>query len=100
MKLYIYTTDIEAALRGDFDWSLNLSTRNDLGDAVDEGWYLIGEVEHAMDLDRDVLTKKAVSNLGEQIQKVKAASHVAVTQLETRQQNLLALTNESKWAMD
>ena len=99
MKLFIYTTDIEAALRGDFDWSLNLSTRSDLDDVADD-WCLIGEVEHAMDIDRDVLTKKAVSNLGEQIQKVKAASHVAVTQLETRQQNLLALTNEYKWAMD
>ena len=95
MKLFIYTTNIEEALRGNFEFSLNLSTRDDLGEACDD-WCLIGEVEHAMDIDRDVLTKKAVSNLGEQIQKVKAASHAAVTQLETRQQNLLALTNESK----
>ena len=103
MKLFIYTTNIEEALRGNFEFSLNLSTRDDLVETGDDwrligedDWTLIGEVEHAMDIDRDVLTQKAVSNLGEQIQKVKAASHAAVTQLETRQQNLLALTNESK----
>ena len=92
MKLFIYATDLEAVLRGDFVWSLKLSSRDDLGDTGDN-WILLGEIEYHISLDREALTKKAVSNLGEQIQKVKAASHVTVTALETRQQNLLALTH-------
>ena len=93
MKLFIYTTDIEAALRDDFAWSITLSSRDDLGDIGGNDWYLIGEIEYDINLDRKALTSEAISNLGKQIQEIRATTSVAITQLEGRQQNLLALNN-------
>ena len=95
MKLFLYTTDIEAALKGDFDWSLNASSRDDLGDDVlHTGWHLLGDIEVDITIDREQLTKMAVSGIEKKIKEVKAATSIAITSLETRQQNLLALTND------
>ena len=96
MKLFLYTTDIEATLKGDFDWSLNASSRDDLGDEfLDTGWNLLGDFEFDLNIDREQLTKLAVSGIENKIKEVKAATSIAITQLETRQQNLLALTMEA-----
>ena len=93
MKIFIYITDMEEALRGDFAWSINCSSRDDLSDTGGNKWYLVGDVEVDLDLDRKKLTQLAIKNLDEQIKEIKATMTIAVTQLESRQQNLLALTN-------
>ena len=93
MKIFIYITDMEEALRGDFAWSMNCSNRDDLADMGENKWYLVGDVEVDLDLDRKKLTQLAIKNLDEQIKEIKATMTIAVTQLESRQQNLLALTN-------
>ena len=93
MKLFIYTTNIEETLRGDFAWSLSASSRDDLADVASD-WYLIGEIEFDMNLDRESLTKEAVSNIDKQIKDVRAQTSSAIALLESRQQNLLALTND------
>jgi hypothetical protein len=95
MKLFIYTTDIEATLKDDFAWSLTVSDRDDLGDVAGTTWYLITDIEVDINVDREQLTKLAVSNIDKKITEVKAATSLAITSLETRQQNLLALTQEA-----
>jgi len=93
MKLFIYVTDVEEALKGDFNWSLTISSRDDFEDTV-SSYVRVGEVDVDLDLDREALTKTAVDNLEEQITEVKAKTTAAITSLEARQQNLLALTND------
>ena len=94
MKLFLYTTDIEAALKDDFAWSLSVSSRDDLDDVSGNDWHLISEIDIDVNIDRDRLTKLAVSDIENKIKEVKAATSIAITSLETRQQNLLALTND------
>jgi hypothetical protein len=95
MKLFIYTTDIEATLKDDFAWSLTVSDRDDLGDVGVGGWYLITDIEVDINVDREQLTKLAVSDIDKKITEVNAATSIAITELKTRQQNLLALTQEA-----
>ena len=94
MKLFLYTTDIEAALKDDFAWSLTVSSRDDLDDVSGNDWHLLGDIEVDITIDREQLTKLAVSDIEKKIKEVKAATSIAITSLETRQQNLLALTND------
>ena len=94
MKLFLYTTNIEAALKDDFEWSLTVSSRNDLDDIGGNDWHLISEIYIDVNIDREQLTKLAVSDIENKIKEVKAATSIAITSLETRQQNLLALTND------
>ena len=94
MKLFLYTTDIEAALKDDFAWSLTVSSRDDLGDVSGNDWYLIGNIEADITIDRERLTKLAISDIDSKITELKAATSLAITSLESRQQNLLALTND------
>jgi hypothetical protein len=47
MKLYIYVTDMVAAARGNFDWSLSVSTRDDLEDTGGTPWKLVGSVDRS-----------------------------------------------------
>ena len=89
-KLYIYVTNIEEALKDDFAWSLNCSSRDDLEKF--DNYLLIKEIEIDMNLDRSALTGKAVDNLDNEIKEIKAKTTAAITSLEARQQNLLALT--------
>lgn len=92
MRLFIYSTDIEATLKGDFVWSLNASSDGELGGG---GWVLVGHTEVDLDINREDLTKTAIKDLDEKIKEVEATMTATVTELKSRQQNLLALTNDS-----
>jgi len=90
MKLYIYAMEIEEVLKGDFDWSLNISSRGDL-DLND--WVLMQEVDIELNVDREKLTGIAVKNLDDSIHKINGKTQAAITELEGRKQSLLALTH-------
>ncbi len=94
MKLFIYVTNIEDALKGDFAWSITASSRDDLDGRGVDSYQLVKEVEVELDLDREALTGKAIDSLSEQINDIKAKTTAAITLLEARQQNLLSLTHQ------
>ena len=71
MKLFLYTTDIEAALKDDFAWSLSVSSRDDLGDVSGNDWHLLGDIEVDITIDREHLTKLAISDIDNKIKEVK-----------------------------
>jgi len=91
MKLFVYATELEQVLKGSYEWSMTVSSRDDIESG---GWILLGAIEFDLNMDRTALTKKAIDALEEQIEEVKARSTAAVTLLESRQQNLLALTSQ------
>ena len=91
MKLYVYITDIEAALKDDFAWSMTISDRDDLGGVGGNSWYLAGDIDADISINREALTKAAIIGLEEKITEVNAATSLAVTSLEARKQNLLAI---------
>ena len=95
MRIFIYITDIEAALKDDFSWSINCSSRDDLANLGETKWYLVGNVQVDLDVDRKKLTQLATEDLNEKIKDIKAIMTTSITQLEARKQNLLALTNDS-----
>ena len=88
MKLYIYATNIEEVLKGDFRWSLTASGDDDLSAT----YGLIAEVDVELNLDREKLTGVAMDSLDNDIKEIKAKTTAAITTLEARKQNLLALT--------
>ena len=94
MKLFIYVTNISDALKGDFEWSLNASTRNDLADGT--GWFLFGEVETELTIDRELFTDKAIENIDDKIQEMRAETEAKITDLNRRKQELLAITYQSE----
>ena len=90
MKLFIYATEIEDVLKGDFAWSLSVSSRDD----IESGWIVIGEIETELNLDHEALTGLAVNSLENEIKDIKAKTTAAITVLEGRKQNLLSLTHQ------
>ena len=90
MKLYIYITDHESALKGDFAWSITTSSREDLGENTD--WLLAGEVDVELSVDNEAISMSAINNLDKEIQETRAVSEAKITELERRKQELLAIT--------
>ena len=92
MKFYIYTADINSALKGDFRFSLRLSTSNELSG---NGWHLIGETDLDPKIDREQLTIKACSEIDKEIAEIQARTQIKVNELTDKKQKLLALTMQS-----
>jgi hypothetical protein len=82
MKYYVFITDAEAFASGS-DTSLNLEATDRMKDI----WTLVGDIEVEVNVDREILVKKATENLD-----YEAAKHqVALGDINSRKQNLLAL---------
>jgi len=92
MKLYIYITDMEAALKGDFEWSLNTSTRDNLDDGT--SWIIAGDVDFDLSVDREAITKAAITKLDAAIERERTESNEKLMRLEQRKNELLAITHE------
>ena len=92
MKFYIYTTDIDRTLKGDFNFSLHLSCSNDLSG---NGWVLIGETDLDINIDREQLTVKACSEIDKEIAETQARTQIRINELKDKKQKLLALTVQS-----
>ena len=91
MKLYIYATDISQVLVGDFEWSITISSRDDIP-ASD--WIMIGEVEVELDINREDMTAQAMQIIDEQEDKIKEELAGKLNLLEMKRSQLLALTHE------
>ena len=72
MKLYIYVINAEAALAGDLNWSLTVSTRKDLATNVNDNWFLVGEVDADINLDSINLSGALMGEIEKQKNKLKA----------------------------
>ena len=89
MKLYIYVTNPIEALKGDFNWCLNTSTRNDLGDHVD--WFLVGETEVDLDLDFNKMSKIAADALDAKEKELTAKFTREIEVLKEERSKLLSI---------
>ena len=92
MKFYIYTADINSALKGDYRFSLRLSTSNELSG---NGWNLIGETDLDIKIDREQLTVNACDEIDKDILETQARTQIRINELKDKKQKLLALTVQS-----
>ena len=94
MKLYIYVTDMVAAARGNFDWSLSVSTRDDLEDTGGTPWKLVGSVESDLDVGKESMTQLAVVEINKKIAEVQAETEAKITKMKGMRDELLAITHQ------
>ncbi len=92
MKLHAFISDPEAYIKGDFDYAITLRVDRAFIERVFPEWNYLGEVEINVEADETIVRQTAIALIDESIQKARAASTVAINELETRKQNLLALT--------
>ena len=93
MKLYIYITDMERALKGEYEWSLTASSRGDMDTLPD--WTLVGEVELDFNMDSTEMTKAAVEQIEQEREKVKAELSQKMQKLDDRKASLLAIEHKA-----
>ena len=91
MKLYIYATEIDKVLVGDFEWSVTASSR---GDIPASDWIVIGEVDVDLNINREEMTAQAMQIIDEQEDKIKEELAGKLNLLEMKRSQLLALTHE------
>ena len=90
MKVYIYVTNPIEALHGNFDWCLNISTRNDLGTTVDD-WSLVGETDIDVNLDFNNLTQMATDALDAKEKELTAKFTREIEVLKEERSKLLSI---------
>jgi len=93
MKLYIYITDIQAYLRGDYGWCFDASSRSDLHQTTI--YALAGEVEVELGVDENKLRQKAVETIEEKEKIARAEFQVVMDRFKDEKQNLLAISHDS-----
>ena len=87
-KLYMYITNAEETVGG----AIPHIHADTYGELTIEGWILVGETEVSVDINLDDLRETAVKNLDNAITETRAKLQAEVNGLETRRQNLLAIT--------
>jgi len=93
MKLYIYIADHERYANGEYDWCFNIYHDPEIVERIEKEYTLFAEVE-AEPADVGDVTQKAVAELDRQIQTIRAKAESHASLLETRKQNLLAITHQ------
>jgi len=91
MKLYIYATDISQVLVGDFEWSITISSRDDIA-ASD--WIVIGEVDVELNINREEMTAQAMQIIDEKEEEIKQKLAEKLNLLDMKRSQLLALTHQ------
>lgn len=91
MKAYIYITNIDSFLKGDFHDCFGVFNRDNVG-VTD--WVLLHEVEiDPTKADIPGMTAKALGIIDKEIESTKAELTTKVQMLETKRQEFLALTH-------
>ena len=91
MKLYLYISDHERYVNGEYDWCFNVYHDPDLVNRLENDYTFFAEVEVEPIAVADA-TKKAVADLDKQIHGIRAKAQKHVEILEERKQNLQAIT--------
>ena len=94
MKLYLYIRDPEAYHQGKYSYCFSVETDRAFIDRVMTDWIFACEFEADINVDDADITQAAMTALDEEITKVRAESQVRLDALETRKQNLLAITHQ------
>ena len=93
MKLFLYIRDAEAYHQGKYSYCFSVETDREFIDRVMTDWIFACEIDADMSkIDDADITQAAMTKLDEEITKVRAESQVKLDALETRKQNLLAIT--------
>ncbi len=93
MKLYLYICNPERFLQADYTLSLEISSYDpEYAERVFGNWIHAGEVEVEIDVDEQKIRQIALDALTKRQEQTRAESQVKINIIETRKQNLLALT--------
>ena len=93
MNLALFIRDPEAYLAGNFHCCFTVVEDRERWEALCPEWVFCNEIQ-ADDVDIADVTQAAVTELDEEITKVRAESQVRLDALETRKANLLAITHQ------
>ena len=93
MKLNIYISDHESYANGEYNWCFNIYHDPETVGRLDVDYTFFAEVD-VEPADVGDVTKKAVAELDKQIQTIRAKAESHASMLETRKQNLLAITHQ------
>jgi hypothetical protein len=85
MKLYIYITDVDQALKDDFDWCLTATTISNMDETTN--WIWAATVDVKLSVDRQKLIKHAVKALTNKENELLARLHL----LANKKQEYLSL---------
>ena len=93
MKLYLYITNNERFVNGELDFAFTVYADKDIVSRNEWDKVFVGEFE--IDLPNpDSITQLAVADIDREIQQHRARAESEASMLETRKQNLLAITHQ------
>ena len=96
MKLYIYIRDYEAVSKGDFEFSLDITSRGDLQESqYFNDWFLVGEFDIDLDFDAAVMAKAAVEQIEKEREAIKAELSQKMQKLDDRKASLLVIEHKA-----
>jgi len=94
MQLFLYIRDPEAYHQGKYSYCFSVETDREFIDRVMTDWIFACEIDADINVDNADIAQAAMTALDEEITKVRAESQVRLDALETRKQNLLAITHQ------
>ena len=94
MKLHLYIRDHEAYLEGSFNHCFSVIADKATWDRLFPEYTYAGEFEFTPEVSTDDVTLAAIENIDTEINQTRAKLQSQVNGLETRKQNLLAITHQ------
>lgn len=89
MKMYVYITDMKAFLNGDYNWSLNISSSESMGDA---NWIMLDTVDVNVVTDNEAIRIKAVECIDKQMELLKQTTIESLAKMQSQRDELMAIT--------
>ena len=90
MKLYIYITNPEEYLAGEYRWCFSASAETGLAGGT---WLLAGQVEVELDVDENKIRQIAVAEIEQEMEQRRSDFTHGMEQLEAKKQKLLSITH-------
>ena len=96
MNLYIYASDVDAFLIGEYSHSLQISDRSDLGD-FGSNWVIVGETDINLDTSKTPeLIEKFVETIEAEEEKITNEFNMKLHLLSEKKKEMLAITHQAE----
>ena len=92
MKMHLYITDADKFLAGNLEFSLSVSTRDDLACGT---WIAAGPIDIDIDIDELTIRQHAIKQIEQEETNLRAVMNGKLFDLDTRRQRLRALTHQA-----